>query len=210
MIKSFSDLDDNHIDVLRELGNIGAGNAATSLSVILNESVMIDVPQVKVLDYDEVVRSVGDPEGLGIAIMIGYSGDINGVILFILSQKDAINMSEKLLGKSPEEKSNLPGAFSDMNLSMIEELGNIMGCSYLGSIGSMTGFKFEISVPSVSIDMIGAILSAPMLLFSVDNSKILLIEDSFLSESLTMKSHVILFADVPSFSKILSIFKVEG
>jgi len=199
-------LDATQIDVLRELGNIGAGNAATSLSVMLDEGVGISVPQVKILDYDGVIRVVGDPEDLGVAIMIQFGGDVKGIVLFVLSHDDAMNIGELLVGENfqAEEGSDGAAALSDMKLSTIKEIGNILGCSYLGSIGTMTGLNFEISVPYVAIDMVGAILSAPLLLFSIDNSKILLVEESFLTESRSMKSHVILFADIASLNSILS------
>ena len=203
MIKSYGELDNQHIDVLRELGNIGAGNAATSLSVMLDEGVGISVPQVKILDYDGVVRTVGDPEDLGIAIMIQYGGDVRGIVLFILNHEDAMSIGEILIGNMGGEEDSGSEMLSEMKLSMVKEIGNILGCSYLGSIATMTGLNFEISVPYVAIDMVGAILSAPLLLFSIDNSKILLIEESFVTDSRSMKSHVILFADIPSLNTIL-------
>ena len=210
MIKSYGELDSIQIDVLRELGNIGAGNAATSLSVMLNEGVGISVPQVKILDYDGVVRTVGDPEDLGIAIMIQYSGDVRGIVLFILNHDDAMNIGELLIGSKKEEEDSHVDMLSEMKLSMVKEVGNILGCSYLGSIATMTGLHFEVSIPYVAIDMVGAILSAPLLLFSIDNNKILLIEESFLTDSRSMKSHVILFADIPSLNLILTKLGLDG
>jgi len=206
VIKSYGELDATQIDVLRELGNIGAGNAATSLSVMLDEGVGISVPEVKILDYDGVVRVVGDPEELGVAIMIQFSGDVRGIVLFVLAYDEANNIGDLLVGNvyHSEEGSEDLDMMSEMKLSTIKEIGNILGCSYLGSIGTMTGLTFEISVPYVAIDMVGAILSAPLLLFSIDNSKILLVEESFATESRSMKSHVILFADIGSLNTILS------
>ena len=205
MIKSYGELDTTQIDVLRELGNIGAGNAATSLSVMLDEGVGISVPEVKILDYNGVVNVVGAPEDLGVAIMIQFGGDVRGIVLFVLSYEDAMNIGDLLMGDSyqPDENDEGSTSVSDMKLSTIKEIGNILGCSYLGSIGTMTGLNFEISVPYVAIDMVGAILSAPLLLFSIDNSKILLVEESFLTEKRSMKSHVILFADIESLNTIM-------
>jgi len=205
VIKSYGELDTTQIDVLRELGNIGAGNAATSLSVMLDEGVGISVPEVKILDYNGVVNLVGAPEDLGVAIMIQFGGDVRGIVLFVLGYEDAMNIGDLLMGDSyqPDENDEGSTSVSDMKLSTIKEIGNILGCSYLGSIGTMTGLNFEISVPYVAIDMVGAILSAPLLLFSIDNSKILLVEESFLTEKRSMKSHVILFADIESLNTIM-------
>ena len=206
VIKTYGELDATQIDVLRELGNIGAGNAATSLSVMLDEGVGISVPQVKILDYDGVVRVVGDPEDLGVAIMIQFGGDVRGIVLFVLNHEDAMSIGDLLVGEAyhPEEGCEEPDLMAEMKLSTIKEIGNILGCSYLGSIGTMTGLTFEVSVPYVAIDMVGAILSAPLLLFSMDNSKILLVEESFSTESHSIRSHVILFADITSLNTILN------
>jgi len=210
VVKTYGELDDRQIDVLCEVGNIGAGNAATSLSVLLNEGVTISVPKVKILDYDSVIRAVGDPEELGIAIMIQYNGDVNGIILFILSHDDAKDIGDILIGNMLTDEVEEEGVLSDIKLSIVKEIGNILGCAYLGSIATMAGIKFEVSVPYVSIDMVGAILSAPLLLFSIDDNKILLIEESFLTDTRSLKSHVILFADIRSLNTILTRLGIEG
>ena len=230
-IKSYDELDDIHIDVLSELGNIGSGNAATSLSVLLDEGVKISMPHVMILDYDSVVRATGDPEDLGIAIMINYIGDVRGIVLFVLSYDDAKGIAKMLVGDAMAAEAKEAkdakcecgdcgdcsdrnfggegGDLSDIEISMIKEIGNILGSSYLGSISTLTGLEFDISVPHVSIDMVGAIMSAPMSEFSIDNKKILIIEESFSTESLSLKSHVILFADIPSLNLIMDRLGIE-
>ncbi|GHU68011.1 chemotaxis protein CheC [Clostridia bacterium] len=202
MIHTYGDLKEDHLDILREIGNIGAGNAAASLSVLINEGVNIVVPQVQILDYDGVIRTVGDPEELGIAILINYVGDIRGVVLFLLSYEDANGIADILTCGFGEEDEKA-GGMSEMKLSTIKEIGNILGSSYLGSISSLTGLGVNISVPYVAVDMVGAIMGAPMFEFSIDNSKIMLIEESFKTDTKSLKSHVILFADIPSLNKIL-------
>jgi chemotaxis protein CheC len=203
VIRTYGDLNATHLDILREIGNIGAGNAATSLSVLINEGVNITVPEVKILDYDGVIRAVGDPEDLGIAILINYIGDIRGVVLFLLSYEDANGIASMLtFGMDDEEKGRVDG-LSEMRLSAIKEIGNILGSAYLGSISSLTGLGVDISVPYVAIDMVGAIMGAPMFEFSIDNSKIMLIEESFQTDAGSLKSHVVLFADIPSLNKIM-------
>jgi len=207
VINSYGDLGAMHIDLLCEIGNIGAGNAATSLSVLIDEGVGITVPNVKLLDYDSVIRAVGDPQELAIAIMIKYEGDIRGIVLFILGYEDAKGFADMLIhdvGMDGED------GLSEMTISTIKEIGNILGSSYLGSISTLTGLEYDISVPYVSIDMVGAIMSAPMLEYSVDNDKILLIEEGFSTDMHSLKSHVILFADIPSLNKILTSLGIEG
>ena len=206
MIKSYSDLNSNHIDVLREIGNIGAGNAATSLSMLLDESVAISIPVVRIDEYEDVVRSIGDPEDLAIAILINFTGEIRGMVLFMLSVEEAKRITQILVGNEEEDSGE---GLSEMKLSAIKEIGNILGSSYLGSIGELTGLTFDISVPYTAIDMIGALMSAPMTEFGVDDSKILFVEESFTAEELKLNSHVILFADMPSLNIMLQRLGLE-
>ena len=206
LINSYGDLDERQIDVLREIGNIGAGNAATSLSVLINEGVNISVPELKLLDYEGVIRAIGDPEELGIAIMIKYVGEIQGIVLFLLDYKDAENIADILIQEDDAPKQE---GLSEMTISTIKEIGNILGSSYLGSISTLTGLKYDISVPFVSIDMLGAIMSTPLLEYSLDESKILFIEESFSTEMHSLQSHVILFADIKSLNKILTQLGIE-
>ena len=203
MIQTYSDLNDNQLDILSEIGNIGAGNAATSLSVLINESVKITVPEVKILDYDGVINTIGDPEELGIASLIYYIGDIRGVVLFLLGYEDANSIADILTYGMDDEVAKEGNLLSDMKLSTIREIGNILGSSYLGSISALTGLEVDISVPYVAVDMVGSIIGAPMFEFSIDNNKIMLIEESFVTDTTRLKSHVILFADIPSLNKML-------
>jgi chemotaxis protein CheC len=199
VINSYGELSDTHIDVLREIGNIGAGNAATSLSVLLDESVNISIPRVVIEDYNGVVQTIGATEELAIAILINFSGDVRGMVLFLLAFDDAKEIAQMLVGVEEGDDIGL----SEMKISAIKEIGNILGSAYLGSIGTLTGLTFDISVPYAAIDMVGALMSAPMVEFSVDNTKILFIEESFSMETKSLRSHVILFADIPSLNKIM-------
>jgi chemotaxis protein CheC len=200
VINSYGDLNDQQIDVLREIGNIGAGNAATSLSMLLDESVGISIPKVMIEDYEDVVRAIGNPEDLAIAILLNYSGDVRGMVLFLLAFEDAKRIAQLLVGREASDAAGL----SEMKISTIKELGNILGSAYLGSIGALTGLKFEISIPYAAIDMVGALMSAPMTEFGVDDSKILFIEETFSTLGNDLDSHVILFADLPSLRKIFT------
>ena len=206
MIKSYGDLSGQHIDVLREIGNIGAGNAATSLSMLLNENVNISIPVVRIDEYEDVIRTVGDPEDLAIAILIYYTGEIRGMVLFLLSVEEAKRMALMLVGYEEEDED---AGISEMKISAIKEIGNILGSSYLGSIGELTGLNFDISVPYTAIDMVGALMSAPMTEFGVDDSKILFVEESFSAQELKLNSHVILFADMPSLNNMLQRLGIE-
>jgi chemotaxis protein CheC len=180
--------------VLKEIGNIGAGNAATSLGVLLNEDVSISVPQVKVNEFDDVVKSIGGPEEMCVAVLVNFSGEANGVVLFLLSLGDAKDIMDIL---AFEENDDTPG-LSELKLSGVKELGNILGSSYIGSIASLTGMRIDLSVPHIAIDMAGAILAVPVAEYGASDNKVMFIEESFSANTKERRlhSHVIMFTDV--------------
>ncbi|MDR0851777.1 MAG: chemotaxis protein CheC [Clostridiales Family XIII bacterium] len=205
MITSYTELTADHIGVLRELGNIGAGNAATSLSVLLDEDVLISLPVVRIEDYDAVVTSVGGPEELAVSVLLNFSGEANGVILFLLSMEDAKDIMN-ILGVVDEEYTS---GLSETKISAVKEIGNILGSSYLGSIASLTGINIDVSIPYIAIDMIGAILAAPVVQFGAEDSKVLYIEEVFSTGQRKLNGHVIMFTDVYSLKEILGRLGLE-
>ncbi|MDR1029126.1 MAG: chemotaxis protein CheC [Clostridiales Family XIII bacterium] len=200
MIRSYSELNDEHIDVLREIGNIGAGNAATSLGVLLNSDVQIGLPRVRIEDYDNVIASVGGSEELIVAVLVRFKGEANGVVLFTLSMEDAKNIMAILVG---EDETDTPG-LDEMKMSAVKEIGNILGSAYLGSISMLTGLELDISVPHIAIDMTGAILSALVVEYGAEDSKVMFIEERFSLGETGLNSHVILFTDIPSLRSVMA------
>jgi chemotaxis protein CheC len=194
-----------HIDVLREIGNIGAGNAATSLGVLLNEDVHISVPKVRIEDYNDVVTSLGGPEEMVVSVLVNFYGEASGVVLFVLSLNDAKGIMDILVG---EDDSDLPG-LSEMKMSVIKELGNILGSAYIGSIATLTGLNISLSIPHLAIDMIGAILAAPIVQYGADDSKVMFIEESFSTDARNLSSHAIMFTDINTLHEIMGKLGLE-
>lgn len=205
MIKHYDELNETHIDVLREIGNIGAGNAATSLGVLIDETVSITLPNVRIEDYDAVVNTVGGAEKMVVSVLIHFEGDANGIIMFLLDMDDAKNITEILVGKEDDSEEGL----SELKLSAVKEIGNILGSAYLGSIASLTNMSIDISIPYVAVDMAGSILSTPVIQFGAIDDKVMFIEESFKTESRELKSNVILFAEIETVKNILSRMGIE-
>ncbi|MCI2047897.1 MAG: chemotaxis protein CheC [Faecalibacterium sp.] len=200
-LKKYDDLNDMQIDALREIGNIGSGNAATSLADMLSKPVDIGVPKIEILDYDDVVKSLGGPEQLLVGILLSLTGDVQGMMMFLL-QKDFVKMLvENLIGEPFDEEKGL----DEMSLSAIQEVGNIMAASYVNAIASMTGLDINISVPSLSVDMAGAILSTPAIYYANISDKIIFIQDEFnqTNKENEVTSHILLIPEVDSLQKIM-------
>lgn len=201
----YDELNDIHLDVLREIGNIGSGNAATSLSALLNTPVNIQVPTIRILDFGEVTEALGGPEQMIVGLLLTMSGDVHGMLMFLLQKEFAHMAIGTLLGQPPENFSEL----DEMSLSVIQEVGNIMASSYINAIAEMTGLFINISVPGIAIDMAGAILSVPAIHYANISDKIIFIEDEFASAEEAINSHVLLIPDIDSLKKIMGNLGIE-
>lgn len=201
MSLTIEDLNSIQIDVLKEIGNIGAGNAATALSKMISKRVDMDVPKVNILEFKDVADLVGGPEAFVAGIYFKVSGDITGSIMFIIdidSCKFLINM---LIGEI--DFGEIGDQLNEMQISALQEIANILASSYLASLSSLTGLNMLISVPSLTLDMAGAILSVPVILFGQVGDKVLLIETDFIEGSNHVKGNFFLIPDEESFETLL-------
>lgn len=191
-------MSEQYYDVLKELGNIGAGNATTALAQMLQCKVDMKVPQVKLLDFDEVGAMMGGEETIMAGIYLCVEGDITGSIMFLLEKSAAGHLVEKLMGGMLPEG----GAFGEIESSALKEIGNIITGAYLNSLSTITNLKIYPSVPDLTIDMAGAILSVPAIEFGTLGDKILLIQTQF-TDDCELNGYFILVPDLESYAKIL-------
>jgi chemotaxis protein CheC len=194
-----------HIDVLREIGNIGAGNAATSLGMILDAEVGIQLPKVQITDFDSAVEALGGAEAMTVGVLLNFSGEANGMIMFLLKIEDAENITSILV----EEDASGEKGLSDIKLSAIKEIGNILGSAYVNSIALLTGLRIDISVPYIAIDMAGAILSVPIIEFGAVGDKVMFIEEGFFTAEKQLDSDVVMFAEVDTLQRIMGRLGLE-
>ena len=186
------------LDVLREVGNIGAGNAATALSTLLNKPVDMAVPKVNLLPFEAIAERVGGSEAVVIAIFLRVEGDAPGNMFFIISREQARRLLRDLLGFSAAENDE----YSELELSALNEIGNILAGSYLSSMADFTGLRMSPTVPSLAVDMAGAILSYGLLQFGTMGDDALLIETTFLEGQREAEGHFFLIPDPESFEKL--------
>lgn len=200
-----------HFDVLREIGNIGQGNAASSLSQMLSQTIDISVPTVKLLDFNESVEYLGGPENVVLGMLVGLKGDINGMMLYVLQKNFANSMLNSVFGKQINDLTEL----DEMDISFIQEIGNILAGSYVNAISSLTGLTIDISVPTISVDMAGAILAVPAVEFAQIGNSVLFIDDSFIFgdsagiDSSEIKSNMILVPELSSLETLFSKLGIE-
>ena len=201
--KSFDELNDLNsmrYDILREVGNIGAGNATTALSQLINSKIDMNVPKVELLDFSALADVVGSAEEIVVGILLNLSGDIDGMMMFMMEHDAAHRLVNRLVGKDIENNE----AFNDMELSALKEIGNIISGAYLSALSSLTNLKIVESVPFMAIDMAGAILSVPAIAFGELGDKALLIESEFNQTEYSVNGFFILIPTEESYGSILS------
>lgn len=187
-------------DVLKEIGNIGAGNATTALSQMVGTKIDMSVPKAELLDFKELSDVVGGAESLVVGILLTLEEEIDGMMLFVLDWKSAHSLVNLLMQKPLE----CLDEFTEIELSALNEIGNIIAGAYLSSLSSLTRLTITSSVPYMAIDMAGAILSVPAIEFGKLGDKALLIQSKFGEEDIDVSGYFILIPTLDSYGIIMS------
>ncbi|MCL2577417.1 MAG: chemotaxis protein CheC [Defluviitaleaceae bacterium] len=193
----FSDM---HLDILKEIGSMGTAHAATALSRMVNKKVTMPVPNVTWLDFQNVANFVGGPENIIVGIMVSLSGNIQGIMMYLMELDSAHHIAELVIGTPPPEDKLY---FGEMERSVIEEVGNIMLSSYLTSIAGLTNSQIKPSIPYMCVDMANAILSVPASEFGRMADKMLFIESQISLENIKFSGCFVLVPNLHSFFRIL-------
>ena len=186
-------------DALKEVGNIGAGNAATAFSKVLDRKVEIEVPSIEIIPLEDVSTITGSEEDHVAGILFKVTGEAPGTILFIFPSSTIKYLVEVVMDKKIEAEE-----IGEMEESLLKELGNILSGSYLKSIGDMTDLNMTQSVPGFSFDMAGAILSSTMISASSTGENVLLIETEFMDGERKIEGYFFFIPQVESLSTILN------
>ena len=196
-------LEDSQFDVLKEIGNIGAGNATTALATMLNIKVDMSVPNVALLPFDNISSFIGSEEQTVVGILLEIQGDIDGMMMFLFDMKSAHHLVNSLLMRDVHQDENGMADFSEMEMSALNEIGNIVSGSYLSALSGLTGLKMVSYVPALSIDMLGALLSVPAIEFGKYGDKLLMIQSEF-GEDDFVTGYFLLIPELESYDKILT------
>lgn len=168
-------LNEIQIDALREVGNIGAGNAATALSQMLNKKIDMTVPKVNILPFENMLEAMGLEEDMVIAVMLKVFGDAPGNILFVMNDETAKSITDMLL-------TGYEDVSEEIYYSVYQEIGNILGNSYINAICKLTGLSLLTSVPAIAADMLGAILSSTFIDAEQYSDYVLAIDTNFIQD----------------------------
>lgn len=194
------------LDALKEVGNVGAGNAATALSQIINRKIDMTVPEVAILPLGDVPDVVGGPDIMVAGVYLRVFGPAPSSILFLLPRDSAFALVDMLMGR----ERGLTNTLDAMDESALLEIGNILAGAYLNALSHFTRFTLLPSIPALAMDMAGAILSVILAQLGQMGDHALVIETEFTTEGDGgVKGHFFLIPDPGSLGTILTAIGVK-
>jgi len=200
MIKSLRDLGPMELDALRELGNIGAGHAASALSRMLGATVTIDVPRVSVVSVERVPELLGGPERVMAGVYMRVFGDVPCRILCFFPEESVQGLLDLLMPSAGLRVEGLDAAAQ----SALKELGNILGCNYLNAAARFLGLQFIPSVPALAVDMVGGIITEAVVDMGESEVDAVFIENQFRARGIPpVSGHLILIPEAGAAEPLL-------
>jgi len=186
-------------DSLRELGNIGSGNAATALSQLLGRDISLSVPQVTIVPVEKIGEKMGKNQGIIAAIYLKIFGDIPSRALMIFPQDKLFLMIDMLMKRQLGETK----AFGETEQSAIKEIGNILISAYMNAIAKFIGLNGVPSVPALAVDMAAAVFQTISAEMAETGDTALLIENDMIEETTKVVSTIYLIPDGDGMKKII-------
>lgn len=198
-IKSYDELSSLELDTLKEIGSIGTGNAATSLSALIGKTVRIQQPEVRIMEYNEAIEWIGGPEPITAGVLVGMSGQLSGIMLSV-QQLDFVNLVlESMMEKTIQDYL----ALQELERSALTEVGNIMISTFINALSGLAGLDIELTVPAFTVDMQGAIMAVPMAEYGGQSDYIMTIGGNFVSDNKQVPCRLLLSPDLRSLNALL-------
>ena len=198
-IKNYDELSSLELDTLKEVGSIGTGNAATSLSALIGKPVRIQQPEVRIMGYNEAIEWIGGPEEITAGVLVGMSGQLSGIMLSV-QQLEFVNLVlESMMGQTISDYSVL----DEMRGSALTEVGNIMISTFINALSSLAGLEIVLTVPAFTVDMQGAIMAVPMAEYGGQSDYIMTIGGNFICNGKEIPCRLLLSPDIRSLNFLL-------
>ena len=206
-IKDINELNEKYLDVLREVGNIGAGNAATALSEMLGYMVKVSVPSVKVADMKDVAKEIDTGDEEVIAILINLDQDLIGTILTVLYKPFVNELIKTFLGCEIKTTDDLRA--NEMAKSALSEVGNITAANYVNALARLSKMTINILTPDLHIEKLQDMMEKQTKAFKEFGDKVVLIDESFIIKDEEYKSSMILMLELDSLNDLMEKLGVE-
>jgi chemotaxis protein CheC len=200
------DLKESQLDAIREVANIGAGHAATALSGMTNRKIMITVPRVYIRPLEDACDLVGAADAVVAAVLMHMMGDLTGRAMVVFPEKAAHTLCDFLFRRPVGSTKEL----SEMDQSGLKEAGNILASAYLNALSDFMGMMLVPSVPSLVIDLSGAVLTSAHINFGHDRDVAFCVETAFRVDGADepLGGHFLLLPDVSSLRAIFDAIRL--
>lgn len=196
---TLEEVNERYVDVLREIGNVGAGNATTAIASMLGIRIDMSVPKVELLEASRLGSAICPEDEIIVGIFLEVQTDIEGSMMFLMRMDSTRFLVNKLMGRDAEDEKE----FDDMDLSALKEIGNIIAASYLNALSTMTNLIITPSIPYIAVDMAASILSVPAIQFGQFGDNALFIQTEF-GDDVMINGYFILMPEQSSYEKILT------
>lgn len=198
-LKRYEDMNLQDLDVMKEISSIGTSHAATALSKLLQREIRISIPEINILGYEETVDRLGYIEELVTATLVRMSNEIDGLMLFVFKMDLANAVLGKLIGMEYQSFEEL----DELAYSALEEVGNIIICSYVNAFTQLVGVQIDLSVPSSTVNMLGGVLTVPMAEYGYVTDKLMYINAEFIVDGEKLSDGLLMLPDIESLNRIL-------
>ncbi len=204
-IQSIGDLNEMHVSVLSEIGNIGCGNAATALAQMLDRPVDMSTPEVGITSYNEAYEKLGGPETVMVGLVLTLKGDMSGMLMFLLPGDTACEIINMMAYTELKDWTEI----DEMGFSAISEMANILSASFANAIADMAMMTIDISPPSFAVDMLGALLSLPASYYAQIGDLFMYIKNELEISGKKTPANILLLPDVESLNKLMAALGIE-
>jgi len=178
-------------DALVEIFNIGVGQAAASMSAIVNEAVRMSVPSITFIHRAEAARllrnQVFEPERI-CGVSQHYEGAFETEAILMFPEDKSLEIVRLMVGES------VPLAeLTDMEQEAMCEIGNIILNSCVGTLANIFQHELRGSLPAYHVGTSEEILTAPG---SEPDAVVLMLHIDFVLEKHQIQGYVAFVLDL--------------
>ena len=202
---SYDCLNELQLDVMREIGNIGAGNACTALSVLLGTAIDMSVPRVQLLSYESTAQKLGGEDNAVIGLQIEINGDLEGMMVHVVQKNFAQRIINTFYAKEITNIENL----DEMDSSVLNEMANITSGAYANSIATLTSLLVNIGTPNQMTGKVSDVMKLPLTKFVKPGEQVLVVDEVFTIDDEHISSNMILALESESLVKLFERLGVQ-
>lgn len=198
----FREMTEKDLDSLREISNIGAGHAVTALHQMTKRTILLQVPQVRLLPFSQVVDALGGPEEEVVGLFFRVYGGSRGNMLVVTPRSCADRLIQLLFGETAPRR-----PLGEMEISALKEVGNILASTYLGAVANLLKLSLIPSIPAFSTDMAQAVVDLLLIELAEVSHQALVVQTEFGTREGDFKGHFFLLPDPASIDTLLEALK---